>query len=80
MHMHNIYKELQWIESSTCKLDLQIQIEGNREVNVYSSMKLGQYNTREKLKSQDITYTKEANTSIQKNRMVYGEKHLYNII
>ena len=38
------------------------------------------YNTREKLKSQDITYTKEANTSIQKNRMVYGEKHLYNII
>lgn len=32
IHINNIYKERELIESSTCKLDLQVQMEGNREV------------------------------------------------
>ena len=32
MHINNIYEEHELQESSTCKLDLQVQIEGNREV------------------------------------------------
>lgn len=32
MHIKNIYKEGELEEASTCKFDLQVQIEGNREI------------------------------------------------
>ena len=68
MHINNIYEEHELQESSTCKLDLQVQIEGNREVK----REIKFYNL-EMIIAQDFTHR---GTNIKKSDVVIAKNNL----